>query len=491
LELLDELLDSAHTPALPGRGRRGWMIRRLLLAADLVGLIGAFAVTELAFYDSATRAEGLSTDTQWIVFVCSLPLWIVAIKAYGLYDHDAVSADHSTSDEIASVFHLITVAVWLYFATSWLAGLVDPNQPKLALFWLLAVTFVAGFRVLARIVARRRASYIQNTLIVGAGDVGQVVGRKILNHPEYGLNLIGFVDGAPKERRLDLADLTIIGTPDQLPELVKAFNVERIVVAFSNESHEELLELIRPLNDLDVQIDIVPRLFEIVSPQVEIHSIEGLPVINVPPFRLSRSSRLLKRTIDLAGAGVALALLSPVFALVALMIKLDSRGPVFFRQTRMGEGSKPFRIFKFRTMVVDADARKDEYADLNKHARSGDGRMFKIPDDPRVTQVGRFLRRYSLDELPQLLNVVLGQMSLVGPRPLILDEDQHVGAWGRKRLNLRPGMTGLWQVTGRSEMPFDEMVKLDYVYVTGWSLGGDLKLLARTIPSVFRTKTVY
>jgi lipopolysaccharide/colanic/teichoic acid biosynthesis glycosyltransferase len=189
----------------------------------------------------------------------------------------------------------------------------------------------------------------------------------------------------------------------------------------------------------------------------------------------------------LAGAG--LVLLAPVLSAIAALIKLDSSGPVFFRQVRMGSGGKQFRILKFRTMVVDAETRKAEVRHLNKHAQPGsDGRMFKIPGDPRITRLGRFLRRYSLDELPQLVNVLKGEMSLVGPRPLIVDEDRHVSEWARKRLDLRPGMTGLWQVLGRSDIPFDEMVKLDYLYVTTWSLWHDFRLLFRTVPLVLQAR---
>jgi lipopolysaccharide/colanic/teichoic acid biosynthesis glycosyltransferase len=180
---------------------------------------------------------------------------------------------------------------------------------------------------------------------------------------------------------------------------------------------------------------------------------------------------------------VGLLLLAPLFAFVGIAIKLDSRGPVFFRQTRMGRGDRMFRIYKFRSMATDADARKSEVAHLNKHL-DGDTRMFKISDDPRTTHLGRILRRTSIDELPQLINVVRGEMSLVGPRPLILDEDQHVGGWARHRLDLKPGMTGLWQVLGRDDIPFEEMVGLDYRYVTIWSLSNDLMLLARTLPLV-------
>jgi exopolysaccharide biosynthesis polyprenyl glycosylphosphotransferase len=471
--------------------RRGWLVRRMLLVADVLGILAAFGITELIFLHHTEPIGGLDALAESLIFVAALPLWVVAIKTYGLYDQDTKRTDHTTSDELSSVFHLVTVVVWGFFGFSWLVGLIQPDQAKLACFWALCIAGISLMRVGARALARRRPAYLQNTLILGAGDVGQVIGRKLLNHPEYGLRLIGFVDAEPKERRLDLDDLTILGTPDDLADLVDTCGVERVIVAFSNERHENMLDLLRAVNDLDVQIDIIPRLFEVVSPTAAVHSIEGVPLISVPPFALSRSSRLLKRAIDIGGAAVGLVVLAPLLALIALLIKLDSRGSVLFQQIRMGSGDRPFRIFKFRTMVVDADERKAQFAELNKHVRNGDPRMFKIPDDPRVTRVGAVLRRYSLDELPQLFNVLRGQMSLVGPRPLILDEDEHVNDWARKRLQLRPGMTGLWQVMGRSEIPFEEMVTLDYIYVTGWSVGGDLKLLARTVPAIFRTRAVY
>jgi lipopolysaccharide/colanic/teichoic acid biosynthesis glycosyltransferase len=206
-------------------------------------------------------------------------------------------------------------------------------------------------------------------------------------------------------------------------------------------------------------------------------------MLGLPAIRLSNSSKLLKRGVDVIGASLGLLLLAPLFAVLALLIKRDSPGPVFFRQVRMGSNDECFRIYKFRTMSVDADQRKHEVAHLNKHL-GADPRMFKIDDDPRVTRVGRWLRRTSIDELPQLLNVLKGDMSLVGPRPLILEEHRFVDDWAARRLDLRPGITGLWQVLGRDEIAFDEMVKLDYLYVTTWSLGKDMRLICRTLPLI-------
>ena len=472
--------------------RRGWLVRRMLLLADIVGLTLAYVLAHLVFGDPATNGDHVRPFVETLLFVATLPVWIVVAKIYGLYDHDEERTDHSTADDLVGVFHLITVGTWLIFAGGMLTGLAKPELARLLFFWGLAIALVTSFRAGARAFCRRRIAYVQNAVIVGAGDVGQLVARKLLQHPEYGVNLVGFLDVDPKERRSDLEHLRVLGPPERLPGIVRTFDIERVLIAFSNDTHEETLNLIRSVKDLNVQVDIVPRLFEIVGPGLCIHTVEGVPLMGLPPLRLSHSSRLLKRVVDLVVGGIALVAMAPVFAFIALRIKMDSPGPVFFRQTRVGIGDSTFRIYKFRTMTVDADERKQELAHLNIHAQpGGDPRMFKVPDDPRTTNVGRWLRRYSLDELPQLLNVMKGEMSLVGPRPLIADEDRHVAEWARKRVHLKPGITGLWQILGRSEIPFEEMTKLDYIYVTNWSLGGDLSIILKTIPAVFRTRRAY
>ena len=268
---------------------------------------------------------------------------------------------------------------------------------------------------------------------------------------------------------------------------MRLLDIERVVIAFSNDSHEQTLDIVRSLKDLDVQVDIVPRLFEVFGANVGVHSVEGIPLVGLPPLDLGPSSALLKRTMDVVVAAIALVALSPLLGVVAWLVSRGSDGPVLFRQKRMGAGEKLFEIVKFRTMVADAEERKLDIAHLNKHLRpGGDARMFKVENDPRITRLGGFLRKYCLDELPQLWNVLKGDMSLVGPRPLILDEDQYVDHWGRQRLNLKPGITGPWQVLGGTDIPFAEMVKLDYLYVTSWSIAKDLGLLLRTIPLVFR-----
>jgi exopolysaccharide biosynthesis polyprenyl glycosylphosphotransferase len=257
------------------------------------------------------------------------------------------------------------------------------------------------------------------------------------------------------------------------------------VIAFSSLAHEGLLDLIRMSKRLRLNISVVPRLFEVIGHGVEIDQIEGMTLLGLPSLSLSRSTMFVKRTLDVVGAASGLLVLLPVFLMSAVLIKLDSRGPVLYRQRRIGRHDEEFAMWKLRTMVVGAETMKTELAHLNEMA---DGPMFKISEDPRATRIGRFLRRTSIDELPQLWNVLRGDMSLVGPRPLIPDEDNHVIGWHRARLELTPGLTGPWQVFGRNTIPFHEMVKLDYLYVAEWSLWNDIKLILRTIPVVLHSR---
>jgi exopolysaccharide biosynthesis polyprenyl glycosylphosphotransferase len=493
-DVLDErtraLLDRRRGRRIPHR--RGWLVRRALATADMAGLLLAFLLSLWLVGSRPDAGDHVGVWTELLLFVLTLPLWILLLRAYRLYDRDEERADHSTADDVFGVLNAVTLGAWGFFAAAWVTRLADPTFVKLFVFWAAAIVLVSLGRTVARAICRRRHEYVQNTLIVGAGDVGQAIARKLLQHPEYGVNLVGFVDEHPKRRRDDIGELTLVGTPADLATLVPGLDIERVIVAFSDLSSEETVALVRRLNEMDVQVDVVPRLYEVVGPQVSVHAVEGLPLVAVPRPRLPRTSLALKRALDMTMSGLGLVLLSPLFAAIAVAIKLDSPGPVFFRQVRRGRGSSTFRIVKFRTMAFDAETRKHELTDLNKHLRpGGDARMFKAADDPRVTRVGRALRRTSLDELPQLWNVLRGEMSLVGPRPLILEEDDHVEGWGAKRLDLKPGITGLWQVLGRDDIPFGEMVELDYRYVTTWSLGNDLKLMCKTLPAMARERSTY
>ena len=462
------------------RRRRSWLITRIFHVSDVFGLALAFVVTEHLF-------GGAGGSGAAAVYLLTLPIWIVVAKVSGLYEQDQQHTDYSTVDELTSIFHMTVVGAWLSFTVIWVAGLSNPSAPRIFAFSLLSVLFLTIGRGLGRVIVHRSPTYTQSAVILGAGDVGQSVARKLRQHPEYGVDVVGFVDSEPKERGPGLGDLGVLGELEDLSEIVRVTGVDRVVVAFSRDSHVDMLDVIRSVNGLGVQVDIVPRLFEVLGPATRVHSVEGVPLLGLRPLRLSRTSQAVKRILDLILACVGLLLLSPLLAAIALLIKRDSKGPALFRQVRIGRRGRTFRIYKFRTMVADADDRKDEFLSLNMHAHNGgDPCMFKIPDDPRCTRIGRILRRNSLDELPQLINVFKGEMSLVGPRPLIPEEDRHIEGWARCRLDLRPGMTGPWQALGASSIPFNEMIRLDYLYVTEWSLFNDFKWIWRTAPSALR-----
>jgi exopolysaccharide biosynthesis polyprenyl glycosylphosphotransferase len=486
---LDDLIVE---PAPRRRYRRGALVRRMLLLADVAGLVLAFTIADVLVPTIGDPTDKVSPAYEYLGFLCAIPLWILLLRLEGLYDRDEERTDHSTVDDILGVFRGVTVGVWVFALFGVATSLVHPVLSRLGVFWLLAVVLIPTLRAVARSLYRHLPGYTQNALIVGAGNVGQQLALKLLNHREYGIRLVGFVDDRPTELDDDLAERLplLLGGPDRLRECVLEHGVERVIFAFSNDSHEEVLANIRAIRDLDVQIDIVPRYFEVFGAGAEVHTLEGIPLVGLRPTRLARSSRVLKRAFDLFAATLGLLVLAPLFVGVAIAVRAESRGPVFFRQVRRGANGSTFRIYKFRTMVAEAEDQKADVVHLNMH-RNRDPRMTKIPDDPRVTRVGRLLRRFSIDELPQLINVVKGEMSLVGPRPLILEEDKYVQAWARKRLDLKPGITGLWQVLGRSDIPFDEMTKLDYVYVTNWSLRGDIRLIFLTVPSLFRTRRAF
>jgi exopolysaccharide biosynthesis polyprenyl glycosylphosphotransferase len=300
-------------------------------------------------------------------------------------------------------------------------------------------------------------------------------------HRSLRLKPIGMVcDDATDGAALDLRRL---GRLDEahLPSLLAKHRVGRVVIADAEFEREQLLAVLRDCKHASVKVSLLPVSFSALGPSVEVDDVQGVTVLGINPPVLSRSDRLAKRALDLAGAGMLGALVLALMILLAAAIKLDSPGPVLFRQERIGRDGRRFRLLKLRTMVPDAEARRGELL-----AQSKDPGWLHLEHDPRITRIGRLLRLTSLDELPQLWNVLRGDMSLVGPRPLVAAEDEMVDEWARGRLDLTPGITGLWQVLGRTSIPFEEMVKLDYLYVTNWSLWGDVRLILRTLPVVLQ-----
>jgi exopolysaccharide biosynthesis polyprenyl glycosylphosphotransferase len=372
-------------------------------------------------------------------------------------------------------------------------GFASPDFEKWVIFWALAVVVVVLARAAARTFARRLPAYRQRTVVVGAGKTGQLIARKLVQHGEYGIDVVGFVDRKPQERRPDVAHLPVLGSANDLIAIVMRNEVDRVVVSFTNESAKELEETVRRLQAMGVQVDIVPRLFSVLGPNVDITTIEGLQLLTIPPMRLSRPALAAKRAFDVVVASATLVLLAPAFAVVAALIKRDSPGPVFFRQTRLGLDQRPFTFLKFRTMghgtAPDAHREYIRRVATSDAVPEGHG-LFKLEQPAAVTRVGRFLRKTSLDELPQLVNVVRGDMSLVGPRPCIPYELEHFRPHHYERFTVPAGITGLWQVKARARSTFAEALDLDVAYARSWSFGLDLKLLLQTpVHMLQRTST--
>jgi exopolysaccharide biosynthesis polyprenyl glycosylphosphotransferase len=454
--------------------RRDSMRRRALAAADMLALLGAYGVLWLV----APPPNSVAHD---LVLLPVLPLWVVLNKSLRLYDRDANLVHQSTLNELPGLFHSLSLGAALAFLLGPLVPGVTIHRPQLIVWWLAAIALTPALRFAARELVRRRTSP-ERLLLVGAGQVAALVARKIESHPEYGNELVGYVYADGDHRHVDaMGDLRCLGAMSDFERVCREADVERVIVAFSSAQHERLLDVIRISKRLRVKISVVPRLFEVIGSGVEIDQVEGMTLLGVRGLTRTTSTLALKRAMDIAGATAGLVVLSPLLLVIAVAIKLTSPGPVLFRQSRVGRANRVFHIWKFRTMVKGAHRMQADLAHLNEMEG---GAMFKIVDDPRITPVGRILRRASLDELPQLWNVLRGEMSLVGPRPLVPAENDHVIGWHRTRLDLTPGLTGPWQVMGRNAIPFQEMVKLDYLYVTDWSLWSDVKLLLRTLPVV-------
>ncbi len=460
------------------------LVRRALLLADVIGFLIAYLIAVIATRSDTTIVAG----TGYVVaFLVALPIWVGGAKWYGLYDRDEQQPGHSTIDDVGSIFQLVTIGTWVWVVGMWLFTPASEIPTALA-FWVAATAAITGMRVAARVAVRHHPAYVQNTIIVGAGEVGQLVARKLVQHPECNIRVLGFVDADPKRMRGDL-DQPILGTPNEIVDIVRRNNVHRVIVAFSNDRHDRLVNLVRSLRDLDVHIDLVPRLFEAVGPVVEVHVVEGLPLVGLPPLRPSAFGRLVKRSMDVTAAGLLLALTSPLFAFIALRIRRDSAGPVFFRQQRLGEGQQPFTLLKFRTMADGTDeAPHREYVRhiMDTAALPGENNLYKLERKQDVTRVGTWLRRTSLDELPQLINVLRGQMSLVGPRPCLAYETDLFEAHHFDRFLVPAGMTGLWQVEARAHSTMKEALDLDAAYARNRSLRLDLWLMLHTPLALLR-----
>ena len=448
--------------------RRDALFRRTLVVADLVALVAAFGLT--------VALSHRSLALTWAA-LAGVPILVLCSKLAGLYDRDAALLRKTTLDEAPRLLQLATMCALV----AWLAGglIVEGQLDRHeAMFLWLALT---GALILARTGSRAIALRIAPTercLVIGDERAAATIRNKLSGHGGVRAEVVAELDlhGAAPWSTDDCS-------PPRLAEigaLACTLDVHRAIIAPRSADAGETLDLVRTLKAVGVRVSVLPRLLEVVGSSVEFDDLHGMTVMGLRRFELTRSSAAVKRAFDLVCACSGLLALSPLLLAIAVAIKFDSSGPVLFRQLRVGRQGQRFHILKFRTMVDGADAMKDSLRHRNE-AQEG---LFKIAQDPRVTRVGRLLRKTALDEIPQLLNILRGEMSLVGPRPLVVDEDSRVQGWHRRRLELTPGMTGPWQILGPARVPLREMVAIDYLYIANWSLWGDVKIVLRTVPHV-------
>jgi len=327
---------------------------------------------------------------------------------------------------------------------------------------------------------RKRGVGVKKLVIVGAGEVGRRVMRTVVARPDLGYEIVGYVDDNPDKGKGKIGRFRGYGSVDNLSLLIDAMEVDEVIITLPWNYQRRILSVLRTCARREVKARLVPDIFQMSLSRVEVGDLGGLPLIEIQEIAFNQVELVIKRIIDWVGAIVGLIVGWPILLFIAIAIKLDSHGPVLFRQLRVGQHGHHFWIYKFRTMRVGAEDELDALRDQNEV----DGPLFKIREDPRVTKTGVVLRQMSLDELPQLINVLKGDMSLVGPRPPIPEEVAQYLPWHKRRLSVPPGITGLWQVSGRSELTFDEMVLLDLYYIEHWSPWMDISILLRTVPKV-------
>jgi exopolysaccharide biosynthesis polyprenyl glycosylphosphotransferase len=461
------------------RRRQSHALRRLIVS-DSVGLVSsAFAAPLIA--SAVLDNPRDSFDHLGPIFVFNLaviPVFLVSFSIYGLYRGATRRISVNVFFDLLHTLHALLIGGVVYAFATYVAtrgfDFMDVGMSEIIAMCLVALIIVPSFRLASfSLFGRRALAGTVPVIVVGTGKIAQTMAGHLRANSQ--VKFVGFVDDKP------LSHDGVIGTLDELPELCRAHSVARVVVCFSKTHPEHLTDILKGLSG-QVGVSIVPRYYELITSRSHVEDFSGQTMLDFPTSSMSVGARFLKRAFDIVMSSLLLLILTPLIALVAVTIKMTSSGPVFFRQVRTGKNVCTFSMLKFRTMNHGAEMSRHE---LEQHNES-DGPLFKMRDDPRVTKIGRFLRRSSLDELPQLINVWKGDMSLVGPRPFIESESSMIEGWARKRFEARPGMTGLWQVSGRNELSHMELARLDYLYVASWTFWWDINILWQTPGAVLR-----
>jgi exopolysaccharide biosynthesis polyprenyl glycosylphosphotransferase len=451
------------------------------ISLTLLALFVADLVSRL--YPVGSFVKGDPPYIDFSVYFAVALIWTIAFRLFPIY--------HSKRAE--PLFKELAT-VGLAAGTSWciLLGLLFIlNYPPhiripLIYFGVLDILFLFAFHFSLRVFLRflRSKGYnLKKVLIVGAGKVGQQIASTLMENPWTGFALVGFLDDNLSLQSDKVLSFPVLGTLDQARSIVKTFDVDdEVIIALPSMSNPRIVEVIHSIDDIPVNVRVTPDLYGVASIRPNIEDLWGVPLIGIRNSGLPLMDSIVKRIVDIIGALVGLLFFAPLMAIAAILIKLDSKGPVLFKQERVGENGRKFMIYKFRTMVDGSEEMLEEIIDLDKLREP----VYKLKDDPRVTRIGHFLRRTSIDELPQLINIIKGEMSLVGPRPEVVIIVERYSHWHRKRLMMKPGLTGPAQINGRADLTLAERVQYEIDYISNYSLWKDFKILIKTIPVVIR-----
>lgn len=459
------------------KGPRESLYARALFARwpALLGFADFVAITVAAYFNP---------EVPWqlrMILVLGVPTFLVLAGVYAT--RLRVSSLSKAGLTIGVIVLMIMAVIAVNFL--WLGLAVTPTQiVRLCLISIAAV--IVGrmvvsplYRLILKAVRKRR------TLIIGSGVAAVLVAEKIESHPELDLSVVGFVDEGPRKSVRGRPE-PLLGGLSEITAIIEREAVEVAILGYTVNNTKEILGALYRVEP-KVEVLMMPRYFEFVSAGMRVDDLAGMPLLRLGRHQPTLSERIAKRAEDIILGGLFTLIVAPIVPFVALAIKLDSPGPIFFKQERIGKNGRTFHLYKFRSMASNAAQNKDAL----KQLADDDPRSLKNRTDVRVTRVGAFLRKFSIDELPQLINVLKGDMSLVGPRPPVAAEVDAYEEWQKKRLAVTPGITGIWQVSGRSDLPFDERVWLDFMYIDSWSVWLDLGIILQTIPAVISTRGAY
>lgn len=468
------------------------LLTAILVVVDLLMVLLGFWLAYYVRFDTGFflfyQHEVSQLDFyQRLVFLFA-PLWVIVFGVFGLYNFKNL---FSGTKEYSQAFNATTLGMMLIILFTFFQPELIIARAWVTLSWLLVGLCVAlGRFAMRRMVQHMRLNgrFLTSVLIIGANEEGQAIAEQLQSNRRAGIWIAGFVDDTLEPGSEPLPHTPVVGSVDSLRMTVRQYGIQEIIIASTALPRQKLLGIFQTFGaDDSINIRMSSGLYELLTTGVEVQDVGNVPLLSINRARLTGADQFMKGVLDLLVSGIFMFLLWPVMVMIALAIKFDSSGPVIYRRRVIGVGGKPFHAFKFRTMYTDADERLARDPELSRQFEQN----FKLKDDPRVTKVGRLLRQTSLDELPQLFNVLFGQMSLVGPRMITEQELDRYGKWQMNLSTVKPGITGLWQVSGRSDVSYEERVMLDMNYIRNYNIWSDLFLLWQTIPAVLKRRGAY